>query len=115
MDFFGIGTTEILMVLVVTLIAFGPSKIPELARHLAKFMKMMREASSELQRQLESQEWAKIKRQRKHTYSSPIQRLPPLLPKPVERKARGTTANPHTVRRIWPAVPRRNGGRQRTG
>ncbi len=71
MDFFGIGTTEILMVLVVTLIAFGPSKIPELARHLAKFMKMMREASSELQRQLESQEWAEDKKTKKHTYSSP--------------------------------------------
>lgn len=53
----GIGTTELIVIMVVTLIVFGPQRLPELAKYLAKFMKMVREASSELQRQIDLTDW----------------------------------------------------------
>ncbi len=47
MDFFGLGTGEILLILVVIMILFGPRKIPEIARGLGKTMHAFRKASSE--------------------------------------------------------------------
>ncbi len=48
MDFFGLGGGEILLILVVALILFGPGKIPEIARGLGKTMHAFRKASTEL-------------------------------------------------------------------
>lgn len=48
MDFFGIGPGEILLILVVVLIIFGPRKIPEIARGLGKTLYAFKKASSEL-------------------------------------------------------------------
>ncbi len=48
MDFFGIGTGELLLIMVVVLIVFGPGKIPEIARGLGKTVHAFRKASSEL-------------------------------------------------------------------
>ncbi len=59
MNFLGIGPTELLVVLGVALIVFGPNRLPELARYIAKAMKMFRDASNELQRQLDMSEWDK--------------------------------------------------------
>lgn len=55
----GIGTSELLLIFAVVLIVFGPNRIPELARYIAKATKMFQEASRELQRQLEVSEWDK--------------------------------------------------------
>ncbi|MEW6235110.1 MAG: twin-arginine translocase TatA/TatE family subunit [Candidatus Omnitrophota bacterium] len=52
-----IGTTEIIIIFAVALIAFGPNRLPELARTIAKFMKMFRDASRELQNQLNVNDW----------------------------------------------------------
>lgn len=45
---FGIGMTEVLVILVVALIFFGPSRLPELARSLGRAMHEFRRASSDL-------------------------------------------------------------------
>jgi sec-independent protein translocase protein TatA len=59
MNFLGIGSVELLVVLGVALIVFGPNRLPELARYIAKAMKMFRDASNELQRQLDMSDWDK--------------------------------------------------------
>lgn len=57
MDFLGfIGSSELLVCAIVTLIVFGPNRLPELARHLAKLTKIFREASRELHRQIDFHE-----------------------------------------------------------
>jgi sec-independent protein translocase protein TatB len=45
---FGIGMTELLVILAVALIVFGPTKLPELARSLGRAMNEFRRASTDL-------------------------------------------------------------------
>ena len=45
---FGIGMTELLVILGVALIVFGPTRLPELARSLGKAMNEFRRASTDL-------------------------------------------------------------------
>jgi TatA/E family protein of Tat protein translocase len=47
---FGLGFTEILVILVVALLVFGPDKLPELARNLGRGLAEFRRASSDLRR-----------------------------------------------------------------
>ncbi|MGC8762079.1 MAG: twin-arginine translocase TatA/TatE family subunit [Acidobacteriota bacterium] len=48
-----VGTPEILVVLLVALLLFGPQKLPELGRSLAKAIKEFKRASAELQETIE--------------------------------------------------------------
>ena len=48
MGFFGIGGWEILLVLVVALIIWGPGKLPEISRTLGKAVRTLRKASFDL-------------------------------------------------------------------
>jgi sec-independent protein translocase protein TatA len=45
-----IGTTELIVVLLVALILFGPRKLPELGRSLGQAMSQFRRASDDLKR-----------------------------------------------------------------
>jgi TatA/E family protein of Tat protein translocase len=47
---FGLGFTEILVILVVALVVFGPDRLPELARNLGKGLAEFRRASNDLRR-----------------------------------------------------------------
>jgi Tat protein translocase TatB subunit len=49
---FGIGMTELLIVLVVALLVLGPRKLPEMARNLGRGMAEFRRASDELRNTL---------------------------------------------------------------
>jgi TatA/E family protein of Tat protein translocase len=48
MEFFGMGTMEILLVLVVALIVFGPGRIVEIGRTLGKIARALKKASFDL-------------------------------------------------------------------
>lgn len=48
-----IGTTEILLILVIALLIFGPKKLPDLGRSLGKAIREVRKASSDLKETLE--------------------------------------------------------------
>jgi len=48
---FGIGDTEILVVMVVILILFGGNKMPEFARGLGKTLKELRKATGDVERE----------------------------------------------------------------
>ncbi len=55
----GIGSGELLLILLVLLILFGAKKIPELARGLGKGIRAFKEASKEIKDELEEQPEAK--------------------------------------------------------
>ena len=48
MGVFGIGTGEILLILVVALIIWGPRKLPEIAKTLGKTVRALRKATFDL-------------------------------------------------------------------
>lgn len=52
---FGIGSTELLVILVVALIVIGPSKLPDLMRTLGKGMAEFRRMSSDVKSTLEAE------------------------------------------------------------
>lgn len=47
---FGIGFTEIVVILVIALIVLGPEKLPELAKALGRAMREFRTATDEIKR-----------------------------------------------------------------
>jgi len=47
MDLFGIGFGELLLILIVTLIVFGPGKLPEIGRTIGRMTRNLKRMSSE--------------------------------------------------------------------
>ncbi len=52
---FGIGTTEILVILVVALIVIGPESLPKIAKTIGKTLGEFRKVSTEFQRTLNTE------------------------------------------------------------
>ncbi len=52
MGFLGIGVGEILLILVVTLIIWGPRRIPEIARTLGRIVHAVKKVTSDLTTQI---------------------------------------------------------------
>ena len=50
-----IGTTELLVVLLVALVVFGPRKLPELGRSLGRALRQLQSASDDFKRTLETE------------------------------------------------------------
>ncbi|MFC1957568.1 Sec-independent protein translocase protein TatB [Chloroflexota bacterium] len=48
MDFFGIGIGELLLIMVVTLIIWGPEKLPEIARTMGRTVNNFKKITSNL-------------------------------------------------------------------
>lgn len=51
MNFLGIGPGELLLILILALIIFGPRRLPEIGRALGKSIREFRQASEELTEQ----------------------------------------------------------------
>lgn len=49
---FGLGPQEMIFILFIALIIFGPKKLPELGRSIGKAMREFRKATSEIQREV---------------------------------------------------------------
>ena len=52
---FGLGTSEIILILVVALILLGPKRLPEIARTLGRGLAEFRRATSDIKESIESE------------------------------------------------------------
>ena len=52
MDFFGIGFGEVILILIVALIIWGPKRLPEIARTLGRTARALRKATYDLTSQV---------------------------------------------------------------
>lgn len=69
--FNGLSMTEILFLLVIALILFGPRKLPELGRSLGQSLAQFRRASEEFKRSWEEEILMEEKRLSASTWSPP--------------------------------------------
>ena len=67
MDFFGMGMWEILLILIVALIIWGPGRIGEIGRTLGKIVRTLRKASFDLTTQVSKE----LEGEEKHHPSQP--------------------------------------------
>ena len=79
---FGIGIPELILILIVGLIVFGPSKLPEIGRAVGKGLREFRKASNALQSAINATEEPASSR----AASAPSER-PSQSPTPAEKTA----------------------------
>ncbi len=76
---FGIGTWELILILLLALIVLGPTKLPEVARQLGRNLAKLRQVADELKREINLDQ---IKSDLEDVKSRPLRRLTEQLPEP---------------------------------
>ncbi|MBC7354821.1 MAG: preprotein translocase subunit TatA [Desulfomicrobiaceae bacterium] len=104
---FGIGSTEILVILLVALIVLGPSKLPDVAKSIGKALGEFRRVTTDVKRTIEmeaeaAEQKAKAEAARKELFGdgkAPQQGAPE-----AEASAPVATAAPATPEAVAPAT-----------
>ena len=55
MDFFGIGPLEVILIIIIGLLIFGPQKLPQMARDIGKAFSSFKKASMNLTAEIEKE------------------------------------------------------------
>ena len=88
--FGSIGMPELIIILVIALIIFGPRKLPELGRSLGRSINEFKKASNELRSTLEEE--IRIEEQREKTAAAAPATPPTATPTPVDATTVSRTA-----------------------
>ena len=75
--FGGLGGPEILLILVLALIVFGPRKLPEVGKSMGKMLAEFRKASNDFKRTIEEE--VEAEKAREETPAAPPSEPPPAL------------------------------------
>ena len=81
---FNVGLPEMLIILVIALIVFGPRKLPEIGGAVGKAMREFRRASSELTDELTREVEVEKAQERRKAQDSPTQAPAPYLPEQTQ-------------------------------
>jgi len=87
MDFFSIGTGEVLLILVVALLVFGPGRIVEIGRTLGRMMNTLKKASFDLTSQVTKELEGEEKHPPPQSEDKITNRTKPSLPSRSKRTA----------------------------
>jgi sec-independent protein translocase protein TatA len=84
-----VGPTELIVILVIALLVFGPKRLPEIGRTLGRSLKEFRRASSELrdeiQRNLDPQDETPAVADGHQAVPPPVDPAPSIQPGPAEQ------------------------------
>lgn len=83
MNFFGIGLPEMVLIMVVALLVFGPKKLPEIGRSLGKAIRSFQEASKEFESEFKREAEQIDKETKMEATLEPPSALAPAPPEPV--------------------------------
>jgi TatA/E family protein of Tat protein translocase len=91
-----IGMPELIIILVIALIIFGPRKLPELGKSLGRSINEFKKASNELRSTLEDE--IRVEEQRDRASAAPPATPPAATPPPADATtvSRATGAEPGT-------------------
>ena len=93
--FGSIGMPELIIILVIALIIFGPRKLPELGRSLGRSINEFKKASNELRSTLEEE--IRVEEQKDRVNAAAAATPPAATPPPVDATvSRTTTTTPGT-------------------
>lgn len=93
MDFFGLGTGEILLILIVAVIIWGPGKLPEVARTIGKAIGSLRQTSAALTSQIKKELEVEESKEKVHSPSpAAVNPEPPLSSQPPQIDTRELTS-----------------------
>jgi sec-independent protein translocase protein TatB len=71
---FGLGFSEIVVILVVALLVLGPKKLPDIARQLGKVVRDLRHAAADFQTTLEQETRPLSEEEQPYAVSDPLAR-----------------------------------------
>jgi len=102
---FGIGGSEILVILVVALLFLGPDKLPDAAKHISKGIRDLKKQSRALQQTIENDEYIggaiRDLKSALRGEDPPVRYNPPIIPpsadQPHDETAEPTCEVPHFV------------------
>lgn len=91
---FGLGPAEVILVLVIALIVFGPGRLPEIGQALGKSIREFRDASSEITQELSREIEATERAARGETESTkqgkPTDATREIVPNTIEAETEST-------------------------
>ncbi len=102
MDFLGIGPLELLLILILAFLFFGPEKLPEIASKIGRVYRNLTKATGEINRTINEE--ISTEKQKKEGLkaepASPVSEKPEPLPEPqiVEKKGLDQTEVVSTVK-----------------
>lgn len=103
---FGIGSTELIVILIVALIVIGPAKLPEMAKSLGKALGEFRRVSTDVKRTIEmeveqEEQRSKTEQARKELFPDPKPET--VTEPPATDQASSTNATPEQPAASSPA------------